>query len=360
MSDKHIDMEELLHPERLKDSRVERKRKAKGDRSKYKKSNIKPQTYQAPKEGQLRGRVLSISGLQSEVDVDGVSYACVLRGALKQEKRRLKNLIAVGDFVLIEPTGLQEGAVVSVEERTSILCRAETQDQKRQHLLAANVDQVLITVSCITPPLRPSLIDRYIIATRKGKMRPVVLLNKVDLLAQNELEKKLVEEVIVLYRELGIPVIPLSVTSGDGIDQLKEQMKGCLSVFSGQSGVGKSSLINATCGLNLLVGEMVAATKKGSHTTTRAHLIRLPQGGFCIDTPGIKSFGLWQLEPAELKSHFSEIDEVGQRCKFQSCTHTHEPKCAVKEAVEEGKIHPLRYVSYCALLEELKDQHLRR
>ncbi|MFN0065918.1 MAG: ribosome small subunit-dependent GTPase A, partial [Chlamydiales bacterium] len=277
--------------------------------------------------------------------LDTTTYTCSLRGILKKEKGTRKNLIVVGDFVLFDP---KESVIDHVEERHSILSRQEHLHRKTEQLLAANVDQILIIVSVQQPRIKPSLIDRYIIASLKGNMEPVLVINKADLSGE-------VKSIVQTYRNIGIPVIVLSAKSGEGIEELEKQMKGRLSCFAGQSGVGKSSLINAVTGLDLRVGEISAHNEKGVHTTTTARLIPLCCGGWCIDTPGIRSFGVWDLTREDLIQYFPEIAQIGKRCKYADCSHTHEPDCAVVAALEKEEIPPLRYESYCNLLDEITE-----
>ncbi len=349
-------------PQTKKERKAARKMATKKDRSKYKKTDLGKWEKQLQDESQkrllkkelARGRVLGISPEGITVEENGSLYLCVLRGTLKQELTKSKNLVTVGDFVLFEKEGDHMGSISHIEERRSLLVRQEHLRRRQQQLIAANIDQVLITVSVVSPPLKPSLIDRYIIATCKGKMRPVIVINKIDLLAQNEEERDLFELLVATYKAIGIPVLAISVETGEGLDQLKKQMANCASVFSGQSGVGKSSLINAITGLNLAVGDLVERTRKGSHTTSSARLIPLPFGGWCIDTPGIRSFGVWDLKKEDLHDYFPEINAVSHQCKFPNCTHSHEPGCALEEALEKGLISPLRFDSYLKLLAEIE------
>lgn len=362
------DWEEHFRDDR-KLSRQDRKRKSAKDRSKFKKTDQK-QLQKQPEEIPTdlpRGRVLSIISEEIKVATDHGTLTCTLRGTLKKEKQRLKNLVTVGDFVRYEPLPDQEGVIHFIEPRQSILSRADTLDHRREQLIAANIDQVLITTSVVFPPLKPALIDRYIIATQKGNMTPIILVNKIDLLEDEEHDLEIREQEKLLYYEMlnaykiaEIQIIPISITTGEGLSALKELMKDKASVFSGQSGVGKSSLINATTGLDLQVGDPVKRTKKGSHTTTRAQLIPLSFGGWCIDTPGIKSFGVWDIEKSELEHYFHEIQEIGNQCKFPDCSHTHETQCAVIQAVEDEKLSSMRYESYCYLLETIEEKHRRR
>lgn len=345
-----------------KERKEARKIASKRDRSKYKKTDVQQrkrlqkeisEKKLAKREGLLRGRVLAISPEGISVQYHERVYLCVLRGILKKEITRAKNLVTVGDFVLFEPDAEEEGAIFHVEERASVLSRQEHLRRRQKQLIAANIDQVLITVSVVEPPLKPHLVDRYIIATRKGGMEPVIVVNKIDLLKKKSEEASLFNHFLKTYQALGIPVIGLSAATGEGIDQLKIRMKGKASVFSGQSGVGKSSLINAVAGLGLPVGEVIKRTRKGAHTTTTTHLIPLPFGGWCIDTPGIRSFGVWDLKKEDLDAYFPEIKEWSHACKYPNCSHSHEPGCALKKAIEKGDISSLRFDSYLKLLQEI-------
>lgn len=348
----------------------QRKLASSTDRSKYKKTDqdkIKQRLIDSsaiPNDQLLRGRVISIGSKGYLVDYLGKKLLCSLRGSLKKEKTQMKNLVAVGDWVLFERLTDEEGCIVTVEARKTILSRADNLNQRKEQLIAVNVDQVLITTSVVSPSLKLPLIDRYIIATCKGGMDPVIIVNKIDLLESDEEaileEAALFMEFMEAYTKIGIPVIPLSADKNIGLDLLAEVMKDKVSVFSGQSGVGKSSLINAITGLSFKVSDVVDRTQKGSHTTSTANLVPLPFGGWCIDTPGIKSFGIWDLKAEEIEGYFDEIHSEGSGCKFPNCTHTHELDCAVLKAVENGKISPLRYTSYQTLLESVSRGHLRR
>jgi ribosome biogenesis GTPase len=354
-------VEEDFYGNERKQHRKDRKMAIAKDRSKYKKSDQDQIKKRAPDpsaeyEQLQRGRVLAIKPEGIFVDSEGTTYTCTLKGSLKQDKSQLKNLIAVGDFVRFSP----QGAILMIEERRSVLSRADNLSQRKEQLIAVNIDQVLITTSLVAPSLKPSLIDRYIIAAEKGNMRPIIVVNKIDLLENSDEEKDLFASFLAVYRQLNIPIFPVSTKTGEGIPELKEAMQGKTSVFSGQSGVGKSSLINAIFGTKLLTGEIVEKTSKGSHTTTTTQLIPIEGGGFCIDTPGIKSFGVWDLDAAELQSYFSEIQAASRDCRFPNCVHLQEPGCAVKEAVEKGEISPLRFDSYCALMTSLTEEHRHR
>jgi ribosome biogenesis GTPase len=361
--------EEEHYPGHKKTYRKERKRLSAKDRSKFKKTDrekyekgLREELQKKLSKKELkRGRVLSITSQGALVDVDGNFFICSLRGLLKREKKGMKNLITVGDFVFIEEGEEGEGTIADIEPRKSRLSRRDSLSRRKEQLIAANIDQVLITMSVVSPPLKASLIERYIIATKKGNMNPVVIINKIDLLTpEHKDEKELLKECKKALKNEGIPVLPISVLTGVGLDALKDAMKGKASVFSGQSGTGKTSLINAVTGDSFAVGATVKKTKKGSHTTTSAHLIPLQFGGWCIDTPGIKSFGVWDLEPDEIRGYFTDIFSLGYHCKFPDCTHIHEKDCAVIQAVQEGKLSLFRYQAYKNLMETIEEEHKRR
>ena len=364
MKDDFYHIEEHFHAQDRKGHRKDRKNAQVKDRSKYKKSDqdqIKKRLLSSSQREELpRGRVLSVRPEGVFVEREGKTCICQLRGSLKQDKNLLKNLIAVGDFVRFS----EDGTIALVEERKSVLSRADNLSQRKQQLIAVNIDQVLITMSVIQPTLKPSLIDRYIIATLKGGMQPILLINKIDLLdaqtPEAKAEKLLFNQVVATYEKLKIPLFSISTFKNVGIEELKASMRGRSSVFSGQSGVGKSSLINAILGTSLSTGEVVARTRKGSHTTTSAQLLSIEGGGFCIDTPGIKSFGVWDLTRDEVRHYFSEILETSANCRYPDCYHLQEPGCAVKDAVEKGDISSLRFESYCALMTTLREQFRSR
>ncbi len=357
-----------------KEEKMERKRAIAQDRSKYKKSDHskyllgldRALTSKLSKHVWQEGRVLSIIPQGIVVHCGEEQLCCTLKGLLKKNKTRAKNLVAVGDLVLFEKIAPSEGIISHVLPRHTILSRADNLSRRNQQILAVNVDQVLITASVLNPPLKPAIIDRYIIAACKGAMQPVIVINKIDLLESVE-ESLLLDEQKLCYEELqeayaavNIPLIGVSAIETNGMEALKEIMRDKTSVFSGPSGVGKSSLINVLTGLNLRTGEVVEKTKKGSHTTTTTQLLSLPFGGWCVDTPGIKSFGVWDLQLEEIENYFTEIHALGAQCKFANCSHLHEEDCAVIAAVEVGTLSPWRYDSYQALRHSVGQQHVRR
>lgn len=347
---KDYDFEEEFHARDRKQFRKERKLAQSSDRSKYKKTDQTAKEH-IPHENTQIGRVLSISGVGSLVDFEGKQYLCSLKGFLKKEKSKTKNLIAVGDRVQFQITSEKEGSIAAVMPRISILSRTDISGKKEQ-LIAVNVDLAIICVSIAEPPLKPSLVDRYLIAAEKGNLQPVIVVNKIDLLEE---QKELYKEFLSGYEPLGYPIVSISTKTGVGLDALAALLQNKTSVFSGQSGVGKSSLLNACFGLKLKTGELTQKTAKGAHTTTMAELLALPGGGYCVDTPGVRSFGVWNLKKEDVINHFREFKE--QVCKFPDCSHINEPDCGVIKEVENGKISSLRYQSYLTLLNELQTQN---
>ena len=359
--------EEYLSQGEKRASRKERSISRFKDRSKYKKSDQdkrkKLLRAEEPPLGAnfLRGCVLSIHSELITVLSEHQPYICTLKGVLKKEHTRQKNLIAVGDWVHFEKKSSDSGCITHIEKRASFLARADNLSRRKQQLLAVNIDQVFIVMSLCTPPFKPLLIDRYVIAARKGNMEPIILINKIDLLddpppqlqiSEVAEEKRLLADFEKAYANLEIPILKISVSTGKNIEKLKAMMQNKASVFSGQSGVGKSSLINAVMGLDLPIGNVAMKTRKGSHKTTRAELLPIDGGGFCIDTPGIKSFGVWGIAPEEISRYFPDFHPYESLCKFPNCSHLHEPDCEIKKALEEEKIHPLRYASYSTLMSE--------
>jgi ribosome biogenesis GTPase len=361
-------VEEEYFGDALKQSRKERKRLSSKDRSKFKKTDFKKRNDATELEKKERlskldlkvGRVLAVTSQGVSVQFEDQKITCSVRGLLKKDKTQSKNLVTVGDFVRFEISSNQEGMIAEVEPRKSTLSRADNLSRRKEQLIAANIDQVLIVACVVDPEIKPPLIDRYIIAARKGNMTPVIVVNKIDLLNQSEDETDIFNHIKEVYQGEGIAVFPTSTLTGEGLEALREAMKDKASVFSGQSGTGKSSLINAITGLNFLVRETVKRTKKGSHTTSSAQLVPLEFGGWCIDTPGIKSFGIWDLEIEELRHYFSDIQQYAEGCKFPDCTHVHEQGCAIMAEAEKGNISPLRYNSYLSLVETIQEEHQRR
>jgi ribosome biogenesis GTPase / thiamine phosphate phosphatase len=356
----HEDWEHHFDPSR-RELRKERKIAKRTDRSKYKISDQQKKVHEQPEkiktEGLLKGKVVHIRSQDIEVDAGDHTFTCTLRGTFKQDRNLNKNLVIVGDNVWFQPTTADTGSIHHIIPRSSVLARSEHLHRIKQQLVAANVDQVLITVCLADPHVRPSMIDRYLIAAAKGRLSPVILINKIDLREEHPQEAQVVDECLRLYPSLGIKTIAFSALTGEGLDQVREVMKDKVSVFSGQSGTGKSFIINVLTGLSLKTGS-IRAIGKGSHTTTSTRLLRLPFGGWCIDTPGIRSFGIFDLEKKDLQDEFSEL--FCQPCSFKNCWHIGEEGCAVPQAIDRGEISPLRFSSYISLLGSIDDPRKER
>ncbi|MGE0608982.1 MAG: ribosome small subunit-dependent GTPase A [Pirellulales bacterium] len=293
----------------------------------------------------LRGRVLSVFGLTSEVQADnGLRYKCATRRLLKTMATEQRHVVAAGDRVLFRPAPDQEGIIERVEPRHGVLSR---QSKRRQHIIVTNVDQLLIIASAAEPPLKPNLIDRFLMAAEKSRIEPIICLNKIDLANPADLSP-----IIGVYSQLGYQVLPTSARTGQGIERLKRRMAGRESAVVGQSGVGKSSLLNVVePGLGLRIATVSVETHKGRHTTTTARLLPLSMGGYVVDTPGVRQFQLWDVIPKEVAGYFRDIRPFINRCKYPNCTHTHESHCAVKDAVADDLLDERRYESYCRLFE---------
>jgi ribosome biogenesis GTPase len=286
------------------------------------------------------GRVLRVQGLISIVrDDDGKLFQCATRRLLKTLVTDQRHVVAAGDIVWFRPEGTEEGIIERVEPRHGVVSRTS---RGRQHVLVANVDQLVIVTSAAEPRIKPNLIDRLLVTAERAEIRPIICINKIDLIEPADLMP-----LVGVYAQLGYEVLSVSASTGFGVDRLRARLSSRESVVSGQSGVGKSSLLNAVePGLHLRVQTVSEETQKGRHTTTTAELIPLSFGGYVVDTPGIRQFQLWDVIPEEVASFFRELRPYVSRCRFPDCTHTHEDFCAVKDAVADGWIDARRYESY--------------
>lgn len=282
-------------------------------------------------------------------------FPAVLRGKVRLENSDATNPVAVGDRVIYEAQGEtseQNPAVIKeILPRRNHLIRKSVNLSKRSHVIAANLDQAVIVVSLLFPELKWPFLDRILVTCGVYGIPAVIALNKVDLYRDEVPE--LVGSFRSIYEGAGYRVIQTSSVSGEGIDELKEACRDRLSLFSGESGVGKSSLIKAVDpSLNPKTGSISISHLQGRHTTSLYEMYRLSGGGYIIDTPGIRGFGLVNLEKEEIYKYFPEMLRCSDNCRFVPCTHTHEPGCAVKQAVDEGIVSPERYNSYLGMLEE--------
>ena len=297
----------------------------------------------------LSGRVLSVHGLISMVENKaGRVYQCATRRILKTLSTDQRHVVAAGDRVLFRAVessdeNIREGIIERVEPRRGSVCRTS---RGRQQIIVTNVDQLLIVTSTAEPRLKPNLIDRMLIAAEKSGIRPVICINKIDLA-----DPAAFQPLIGVYSQMGYQVVLLSAISGFGLKRFGQMLTGRASVVTGQSGVGKSSLLNAIDpGLQLRVRAVSAESEKGRHTTSTARLIPLARGGYVVDTPGIRQFQLWDVIAEEVPGFFRDLRPYVSRCRFPNCTHTHEDNCAVKDAVADGRIDERRYESYCQMI----------
>jgi ribosome biogenesis GTPase / thiamine phosphate phosphatase len=275
-----------------------------------------------------------------EVETPQGLVTAQLRGRLK-EARAPTDLAALGDRVTVRLLEQGRGSIERVGPRTSVLSRQDPAADREQ-VIVANPDQVFFVMACADPPPNPRMLDRLLVAAEREHIPASICANKLDLVDPVDRQQPL-----AVYERLGYPVFYVSARTGAGVDQLRARLAGRINVFAGPSGVGKTSLLNAIQpGLALRTGEVRARTRKGRHTTVELRLVRLESGGYVADTPGVKAFALWDIEPEELDAYFPEIRDRVAECEFSDCSHLHEPGCAVLKAVEDGGIDPERYDSY--------------
>jgi len=285
-----------------------------------------------------RGRVLNVHGLESHVQADdGRIVRCTMRRLLRTIATDQRHPLAAGDWVRIRAVG-DEGTIQSIEPRHQSLSR---DSRGRRHVIVANVDQMIIVGSAAQPDLKPGLIDRLIVAAESAGIRPLICLNKVDLV-----EPSALVPLAGVFARMGYPVVLCSTVTGMGVARLQAELRGRVTAVVGQSGVGKSSLLNALDpGLDLRVAEVSRDNEKGRHTTTTARLLPHRLNGWFVDTPGVRQFQPWQLVPAEVPSAFRDLRPIANLCRFPNCTHDHETSCAVKDAVADGLLDVRRWES---------------
>jgi ribosome biogenesis GTPase len=289
------------------------------------------------------GVVVEVSSSLCRVDLGGRSLVCGIRGSLSAQDTGFTNVVAVGDEVIVSENGSNRGVVEAVLPRQSVLVRPDVFYNHLQQVIAANADQLLIVASWRDPHLWPELVDRYLITAERNNLSPIICVNKIDL-AENAATCR---AALRPYLDLGYQVLFTSVITSEGVTELRRALRGRTTVLAGMSGVGKSSLLAAVQpGLQLRIGEVSEHSGEGRHTTAQANLLRLEAGGSVVDTPGIREFGLSGLRQEELVRFYPEIVAVAGRCRFSNCSHTHEPGCAVKVAVEQGLVSATRYHNY--------------
>lgn len=290
----------------------------------------------------LRGLIIRTQSGFFIVETPSGSLTCQLRGRLKQGPRR-GDLAAVGDWVQVTPLGGGRGMVDLVEPRQRMISRLDpTPRGVYQQIIIANPDQAVFVFACADPTPRLGMLDRFLVICEKQGIPSLIVANKSDLVSDAQ-----AQALFGRYTTIGYPVIYASARLKLGVDALRDELTGKLSVLVGPSGVGKSSLLNAVQpGLGLLVREISQATSKGRHTTVVRQLFPLLAGGYVADTPGLKALALWDIEAAELDGYFPEMRDLVSQCAFNDCSHQHEPGCAVLAAVQAGRVHPERYAAY--------------
>ncbi len=307
----------------------------------------------------MKGLVIKNTGSWYTVKTDdGQLIESKIKGNFRLKGIRSTNPVAVGDHV--ELITNQEGTafISSIEDRRNYIIRKSPNLSKQSHILAANVDQALLVVTVNYPQTSTTFIDRFLASAEAYRVPVILVFNKRDILSEEELHYE--DMMRQLYETVGYQCIEISAATGEGVEQLIPLTQDKISLLSGNSGVGKSTLINQLVpGASQRTAEISDAHNTGMHTTTFSEMIELPQGGYLIDTPGIKGFGTFDIEKEEVTSYFKDIFHFSKDCKFSNCTHTHEPGCAVIKAVEEHYIAASRYQSYLSMLED-KDENKYR
>ncbi len=298
---------------------------------------------------QVEGTVIRVEGPTAIVRVDGGDLRASLRGHLKSGPRRATHPVATGDRVFLRYDATGAAVIEQVALRNNLIARVDPGNVRRCQAIAANVDQLLCIQAYRDPPLNLRGVDRFLLLGETARIPTTIIVNKSDLLhgrARKELD---------YYPQIGVPVIETSVRTGEGIDSLGALLDGRITVFVGPSGVGKSSLLNRILpGLNLRTGPISRATSRGVHTTVRVEWIDLPNGGAVLDTPGLRMIQPWGIGASNLAELFPEFGEIND-CRFKDCRHGSEPECAVRQAVEAGRLPAFRYDSYRRILVSLEE-----
>lgn len=277
---------------------------------------------------------------------------CILRGKLREKEVQTTNPVAVGDNVTIYPgADSKTGMITGVLERKNYILRKASNLSKQSQIIAANLDQLLLMVSIILPQTPVEFIDRFLVTAEAYRIRARIIFNKTDLYGKDEHET--MEYLISVYSRIGYHCLRLSLNEGTGLEEIISLMKDRISLISGNSGVGKTTLLNIlNPELHLKTAEISDYHKQGKHITTFPEMHRLPFGGFAIDTPGLRGFGLVNINRNEIYHFFPEIFKVSKECRFYNCLHLDEPECAVRQAVDRGEVDPLRYRSYLSILND--------
>lgn len=305
-----------------------------------------------------RGKVVKSTGLWYNVQVeDGTIFKCRIKGKFKLNNLRVTNPVAVGDDVdfFIENEVEETGIIKTILPRENYVVRESPRRAHHLHLIASNIDQTLLFSTIREPNLKQGFIDRFLLMTEPFDIPTVIIFNKADIYTEGDLN--VFEYLKEVYEKIGYTVVLTSALTGQGLDEIKNILKNKITLVSGHSGVGKSTLINSIePQLEIKTKEISNFSGKGQHTTTFAEMHPLSFGGYIIDSPGIKSLSFNNMEPANVSHYFREIFKHSNDCKFSNCLHINEPKCAVKTAIEEGEISELRYINYTTILRDIKEQ----
>jgi len=292
---------------------------------------------------------------------NGPFFECRIKGKFRMEGIKSTNPVSVGDHVVfeVETKGDETiGIINKIEKRENYIIRKSVNLSKQTHIIAANIDVAFLLITLNNPPTFTTFIDRFLVTAEAYEIKAVLLFNKIDTYNEDELLE--IKLLAAMYREIGYECLGISATTGKNIDKVKEMMKGKVSMFSGHSGVGKSTLVNALePNLNLKTTEISGQHMQGQHTTTFAEMYDLSFGAQIIDTPGIKGFGIVEVDKEELGGYFPEFFKLKEHCKFNNCLHIEEPHCAVKEALEREEIPWSRYKSYLQIIEG-EEEHYRK
>ena len=309
----------------------------------------------------MKGLVIKNTGSWYSVKTDeGNLVECKIKGNFRLKGIRSTNPVAVGDRVEIVTN--QEGTafISGIEDRRNYIIRKSQNLSKQSHIIAANVDLAFLVATIAHPQTSTTFIDRFLASAEAYSVPVVIVFNKVDLLQDDEDAMRYLDMMVNLYETVGYRCVRVSAATGEGLDQLQSMLHDQITLLSGNSGVGKSTIINRLLpGVNLRTAEISEAHDTGMHTTTFSEMLPLPQGGYLIDTPGVKGFGSFNMQPEEIGSYFKEIFHFSKDCRFSNCTHTHEPGCAVIKAVEDHYIALSRYQSYLGMLKD-KDENKYR
>jgi ribosome biogenesis GTPase len=302
----------------------------------------------------MEGLVIKSTGSSYWVLPDDGSdvLECKIKGTFRTKGIRTTNPVVVGDRVVVEEKDGILALIIGICDRKNVIIRRASNLSKQGHILAANVDLAALVVTIKLPETSTIFIDRFLAAAESYRVPSVLVFNKTDLYDEDDL--LYLDALIALYENIGYKCFRISALNREGIEELKSELQGKITLLSGNSGVGKSTLLNVLQpDVEVKTGDISEYHNKGMHTTTFSEMLPLPEGGFIIDTPGIKGFGLLEVTPEEAGHYFREIFEISHNCKFYNCTHTHEPGCAVIEAVEALAINPSRYHSYLSIIEEI-------